>query len=613
MALGVAVIDVSLRKLGWIGEWPARIVLAAAAAGVVLAAGVGWAWRLPRWAGARALDRFHGLHDRLANGLSFSSLAPAERTPLMEAAIEDAIEASASVLPARAVPIRAPRSLGWAGAWGAVLCAIMMFEVRARVAAPRSPTIQPLEMSADDLDDVKEFLKREAEKSGEVDVRATIEEFNQLVDDIASKRVDREETFRRMEALEQKLVTETAAERKALDETLAGMGEELKRADLTHPVGAALSDRQLDKARDAMREAANKARREARGPVDAAKLEAVRDALKKAAERAEKNQALRAERRQQLADEILKAKEKLGDGGSDEEQSLLKKKERELERLDRDLDAQRGASQQLDRLDRELEQAAEDLMKDMGMTAQDLEQGAEDINHLQEQQMSQQEKEELRQRLQELRQLLRQQGSGGQSQVLRLQRFGRIARGQSGQGGQGSGGQGSQSQGQSGSEQLGGSQPPGGSGPGQGGSGGTPQQTGSGGETWIVGPNGEKLMMLSRGSGGHGDSSGEGGGGRGQAGRWGEGHDPRVQGKPTSSAMGTQDTDVQGTDTAQGGSRSQAIEGAAERGFVSRNYQKVYTEYHQVAEESLVKDDIPGGYRFYIKRYFQLIRPRDTP
>jgi hypothetical protein len=77
--------------------------------------------------------------------------------------------------------------------------------------------------------------------------------------------------------------------------------------------------------------------------------------------------------------------------------------------------------------------------------------------------------------------------------------------------------------------------------------------------------------------------------------------------------MGTEDTQVEGTDTGQGGTRSQVILGAAERGFSSRSYKKVYTEYHQVAEESLTRDEIPGGYRFYVKRYFQLIRPREEP
>ena len=135
----------------------------------------------------------------------------------------------------------------------------------------------------------------------------------------------------------------------------------------------------------------------------------------------------------------------------------------------------------------------------------------------------------------------------------------------------------------------------------------------------MLGPNGEKIIMLSKGSGGSGGGSqsgqgqgGNGGQGQGSPGRgWGEGHDPKVQGAATNPKMGTEDTQVQGADTGQGGSRSQVILGAAERGFASRGYQKVYTEYHQVAEESLAKDEIPGGYRFYVKRYFQLIRPRD--
>jgi hypothetical protein len=117
--------------------------------------------------------------------------------------------------------------------------------------------------------------------------------------------------------------------------------------------------------------------------------------------------------------------------------------------------------------------------------------------------------------------------------------------------------------------------------------------------------------MLSKGGGAGAGAGGNDSTGPGHPGRWGEGHDPNVQGKGTNANMGTEDTQVQGSDTGQGGSRSQVILGAAERGFASRAYKKVYTEYHQVAEESFAKDEIPGGYRFYVKRYFQLIRPRD--
>jgi len=53
--------------------------------------------------------------------------------------------------------------------------------------------------------------------------------------------------------------------------------------------------------------------------------------------------------------------------------------------------------------------------------------------------------------------------------------------------------------------------------------------------------------------------------------------------------------------------------GAAERGFTGTRYQKVYTQYHTVAEDVLQQENIPAGYEFYVRRYFQLIRPRTTP
>ena len=64
-------------------------------------------------------------------------------------------------------------------------------------------------------------------------------------------------------------------------------------------------------------------------------------------------------------------------------------------------------------------------------------------------------------------------------------------------------------------------------------------------------------------------------------------------------------------DTGQGAAASQVIYGAAERGFVGRGYKQVFTDYQTVAERALSQDEIPSGYRFYVRRYFQLIRPRE--
>jgi hypothetical protein len=624
-ALAVAIVGVALRKVGLLGERPARVVLGLAVAGVAVAALVAWSWRLADRAGARALDRFHGLHDRLASALAFG--AAAERTPFMDAAIEDAVQAVPQAKPRAAVRLPVPRSLGAAVGLAGLLVVVLLFEVRHHIPVAHATTIDPMEMAPDDLEDVKDFLQQLKQKDQSDDTKAAIEEFNKLVDDIANKRLDRTEAFRRMEALEQKLLTGSEADKKSLEEQLEKIGEEMKKAELTKPAGDALTDNKLEQARDAMHELAKKMREQG-GQIDKAKLEQMRQALQKASADAEKRQQVIEQRRQELADDILKRKEKATDGGSEEEQSLLQKKQKELERLDRDLDQEKNSSRQLDRLDRELQQAAEDLMKDMGQTAKDLDQGAEDINQMQQQQMSEQEKEELKQKLQEMRELMRQQGQGGKGQIVRLKKFGRMARGQGGQQGQGQGQQGEGQDGQEGQEGQG-QQGQGQQGQGQGGQGqqgqngqggqgqqGQNGQGGQGGETWVLGPNGEKLLMLSKGQGGGGSSpgsgqGGSGGEGQGQPGRgWGEGHDPKLQAGATNPKMGTQDTQVQGAD-ANGGSRSQVILGAAERGFASRGYKKVYTEYHQVAEESLAKDEIPGGYRFYVKRYFQLIRPRE--
>jgi hypothetical protein len=610
-ALVVGVADVAARKVGVVPERVALGVLGLAALGVLGATAVAWAWRLPERAGARRLDRFHALHDSFANALAFAEVTA--RTPFMNAAIEDAVAVAPTARPRLAVPIGWPRDGAAATVLAATLVGVLLFEVRGHAPLAHAKTIDPVEMAPDDLDDVKDFLKQVQQKDTSDETKAAIDEFNRLVDDIASRRLDRTEAFRRMEALQEKLLDGTAADHKALEQALQSIGEELKKADLTRPAGEAISDAKLDKARDALHELSEKMRAAAKGgAVDKAQLDSMREAIKKAAEQAEKRAQDLDQRRQELADDILKRKEKMGDGGSDEERSLLEKKQRELERLDRQSDEQKNAGRQLDRLDRELEQAAEDLMKDLGASADDLDKGAEDLNRMDEQQASQEEKEQLRQKLQELRELMRQQGQGGKAQVVRLKRFGQMARGQSGQSGSGQGGQSgdgqgqeSQGQGQNGQGQQ--------SGNGQGqqnqGGQGNGSQGGQDGETWIVGPNGEKVLMLSRGQGGSGDT---GGGGEGESSaRWGTGHDPKIQGQATNPKMGTEDTQVQGADTGQGGSRSQVIMGASERGFASKGYKKVYTEYHQVAEESAAKDEIPGGYRFYVKRYFQLIRPRD--
>ena len=68
---------------------------------------------------------------------------------------------------------------------------------------------------------------------------------------------------------------------------------------------------------------------------------------------------------------------------------------------------------------------------------------------------------------------------------------------------------------------------------------------------------------------------------------------------------------VQGQQTGNGPSRSQVIRTAAAGGFASRPYRQVYSPYWDRAREVLHQGEVPPGFRSYVRRYFQLIRPRE--
>jgi hypothetical protein len=140
------------------------------------------------------------------------------------------------------------------------------------------------------------------------------------------------------------------------------------------------------------------------------------------------------------------------------------------------------------------------------------------------------------------------------------------------------------------------------------------------GETFIIGQGSERILQLSRGGQGQGQQgqgqgqqgNEPGGGSQGGSGKdWGHEHDPNVTGKATNPKMGTMDVQAVGADTGQGASRSEVILGASEKGFRGGGYKKVYGEYRTSAEEQIHQDKIPPGANDHVRRYFDLIRPRE--
>lgn len=591
-----AAVLLTLVKVGWLAPGSRWLVASGAGAALVFVGGVLHAAlrRRPPFEGALALDRHHGLRERVTNALAFSKVPEAERPPLMQAAMEDALAVSKDLSPRRAVPLHLPRDLGAAAALLAATAVLAHLEVPVRRVLPPPPKhVDALTLSPDDVELFRRVSEEAAATAKDPDSVAAARRFNQLVEDISDRRLDRREVFKRLDDLDRSLDDPPGHDAAALDEALDGVARELSKSALSKPVADALAEKRLEDAEQALRDLAKKVE-SAKKNVDRAKLEALRHALEKSAEvvkhGSEAGQAERREAEEQRK-RLLKKKEK--EGLTANEQQELSRLERVLKRLDRDKQRSEAQQEQLSGLDKDLAKAAEDLMKDLGQGAQDLEQGAQDLNRASQKRMSQSEKEELKRRIEELRQILRQEGQAGKERVKRMLSFGNRARGgQQGQGKQGKGGSGQgegEQSGKGGSEKrltLG-------------------QGTSGGGSAVVMMPGGG----TQQGGGKEGES--QGGGQQGAGEQWGTGHDPNVSGDATKLRGQTEDVTAAGVDTGQGSSTSEVIYGAAERGFVGRRYQRVFTDYQNVAEEALHHDEIPPGYRFYVRRYFQLIRPRD--
>jgi hypothetical protein len=629
LALAVTAGTLAVRKVFPEGKLTNRLaweILAGAGVFVVLSVMVAMVRRLPPRAGAVALDKHHKLQGRLTNALAFVALPTPEKSPLMEVAIDDACEHAQRLDPRHAAPIAVPRDLLGSAAVAAGVAAIAMLHVPPRPPpdAPHVTTIDAVQMGADDVELFKDAAKELGRHDQSPEVKAALDKFNALIEDIANKRIDRAEAFRRMEEIERDLAKGQEADAKSFDEALKQTADELKKSDAAKPLADSLEKKNLDQAKKDLKNLAAQLREDKSGKsgakkLDKAALERLRQAMQKAAAKRKEALAAVTEKRNEAREQLLNKKKDPKDNAdagppNPEDERLLKKKERELERLDREVERQERAQRRLDRLDRDLAKAAEDLMRDLGMSAEDLEQAAEDINRMQDEQMSDKEKEELRQRLEELKELLRQQGQGGKERMKRMLKFGKRARGgQSGKGQKGS--QGQPEQGDDGEEQdgegkdgQGGKDGEGkdGQGQGQGGKGLTLKLTrGGSGQGQMPGGGGE---MPGAGAGaGQGQDAPGGGPGKGI----GTSHDPNVIGKSTDLKGTPMDIDAQGLDTKRGPTNSQVILGAAERGFKGSGYKKVFTDYHTRAEEQINKDQVPDGYRFYVHRYFQLIRPRD--
>lgn len=618
-------------------------------AGLPLIAGTAAALRsLPRLLPAELLDRTFGLGGRLTTAIELAA-APVP-PPLAALAIEDALARVNTVVPARAFPIHVPQH---ARALVIAAAAVLVASTLQRPAPAEPPPSLPPHLAAllvhrDDLAlerDALHDLEQQSDPTPEL--HRAIDETNALLEALEDRSVDRREALRRLGELAEALDRPRPTSLVAREERLEAIGDRLGRGETTSDLAQALRDSDAAEAQRALSALADRLREHS---LSADERRRLREALAEARE---------AESDESLDQEIQQAQEALeqqqAQRQSEEQERLLQQRQEEVQRLREQHQQRMEAERELERLERELGEAA-DQMNDSEegdeQAAQSLDDAAEELNRTARDQASEQQMQQLAEQLRQLREMIRRQreqqqggsgddGEGGEGssqgsqsgQGSRMDRY--VLRASGGEGGTegtrvgvrsggGSSGEGEGetegSQGETSEQEQGTPGATSGSGQGE-------EGQGEGGEGQGDEGREQQMLVLGDESGGEGSAilelpgfgrsgSGtrQGAGGEGEGdnpGGAGNSHEPGSLADPTDRNGDHRTVAVHGEDRGRGPSRSEVIRGGAASGFASRDYERVYAEYEAHAERAIEEDEIPPGYRFYVRRYFDLIRPRD--
>ncbi len=571
-------------------------------------------WPVSSERAARLLDRAHDAHGRASAGVEFMTAPNAQRTAFMAAHLRELGRRAGAWSAAQAVPLRRPRELpllllpllAWLGVapWRPPEPA----PFGATLTVEKGPAI-----SQGDLAAFRDDARKLANAPGAAQRAGDVRLFNELLEQLATGELSRSEGIRALLTLERKLLAEaTGAE--TSDAERARLGELADDfARVSKALSEALRSNQPDVAAQALRALSRQAQENARTKEELKRALA----QERARLRAEEAQAARA---QELEGLLKKPPPPNASAG---ERSLFERRKRELDRLRRELSERQASARRLETLSRDLADAREAFANgatDEALRA--LEAAARALEQFAEQKRANQGARELAREASQLREhLQRNAGEGsergaqasasGAARDQRRQRFMLRARGeqaderhalslQKGASSDQAGPQGAPGGGAASEQQRAANQP------------GEAQGARGRGE----GAAGERAAMLAPGRSAQDAEQIElvvplparGASLRVE----GAGHERGAPPLPSPTSLKATHTDsavagIQG----KGPTRSQVILDAADRGFRDASYQKVYADYRSHAESVIERDQVPQGHRFYVRRYFQLIRPRD--
>jgi hypothetical protein len=589
-AIGQALVVLWLHRMDKLTTGAAIGIWAGLGAAVLIVGAIGALRRIPTKIVATRLDRASGLSDRLATALEFDEKLRApkvaehpETLALMQKAIEDGVKAVPRAKVAAASPFRAPETLYGAGAMAliALLVWVLHFEPEVNVhkmdlfvaddtgldgdpdlLAEDEKTIDP-----DELEMPREFLKdmkQMADQSQDRHLQEFANELEKLLEMAEKGELSKEELMAKMDALEKSYMEGADQDVEAMLEELKQMSKELKKEKETQALAEALDKGDLEEAAKEMEKLAEKMEK---GEMSPEQQKKVAEAMEKAAEQMEKKRqekekkddAQASKDQKKKEDEIRKLQKKAEqDPKNEDTKRQLQKKERELEELKREKEQKKEAQRKrsLERLSRNMKKSAESLKnknQDKQEQAKNMKDVADETRKVNDDVRKINNQKKVQSQLGDLKEAIRRAkpkkgGGKGKGFAQRMQDFKKRA----------GGGQGN--------------------------------------------PNAWKQQGQGGKGNGKDDPNGKPGDGIGDS------SDPNLMGDATDLAAKKKDEDVNGVH-GKGPSRRETIITAAKKGFATTSYKKVYADYRKLVEEVMSTEKVPQGYKYYVKRYFQGIKP----
>ncbi len=617
-AMLLGVLGLTLFKTGWMGESSALLFLQALV--LIPASAAVWAWTRPLDIIdlAQRVDQTHSLHDRLSTALFLGQKQNLDE--FEEAQILDAARYLEQVDIKLAAPTPRPVDGVMLGVLAVVFVAIWVIKPPSH----EKPLPPAFEIKHDAVLDAAtlalererlEAIKKALETSEAPEDKELVEEIDNLLDKVENQEISDKDFLQELDRIEKKFFDKQGeAEVEKLADALKKAAEELEKKakkDLEKEPEAqklvdALKNKDLDKAAEAMKDIADKLEKK---DLDAKDLERLAKLMEMFADSIDLDDpALQKflEENQKLIDQLSELFKK--DGLTEQEKQRLNKAKQQQKDLQKKRDDQkrskyRRSLQQLKRKTKDLAKNAKDAaeQKKKGKTKK-AERGEEeqkfrnqagrhskDMKRQLEEQAKKQKQSEAkkmaRKQLEEMREAMqrsrrdsgeKKDGEQGEEKAGQIKEYLDRAKGKKPEDGQ--------------------------------------QKDGKADDAGKAGENGDRKKSARAGEG--------------EAKKGSQGEAKQLDGKePSSDIAGKgqgdrtlkdetkldakrKDEQLKGKE-GKGASRSEIIKSASEEGFANTQYKDVYVDYESVVEEVMDKESVPAGYRFYVKRYFQLIKPQE--